>query len=260
MYGNQSIFEEVELRAKLEREKVFIVAECGVNWTSLSEAKKMIEVFKECGASACKFQIYKPEQVEAHPRAKELASISLTEDWAKELLDHGREVGIEVFFTPMYPEAVDMLKKLKVKRFKIRSGDAVNSELLGLVLDTKGEVFISVAGDRLDWDTLDEKKAKYRARLLYCVQRYPAKDSEVHLRQVFPAMRSYISSVEYVGLSDHAVGTTCSICAVAMGARIIEKHVMLDNRGDWIDKSVSITPVEFKDMVHHIRRAEVLRE
>ena len=81
----------------------------------------------------------------------------------------------------------------------------------------------------------------------------------MHLKWAFPALRSYVSSNEYVGYSDHTPGITAAITAVAMGAQIIEKHVMLNKDFDWIDSSVSITPIEFKDMVYHIRRAEVIR-
>jgi len=238
---------------------VFIVAECGVNWRTLDEAKKMIHTFAECGADACKFQMYRPHMVAKHPRAEELQRITMTKEMAGELKTYGETVGIEVFFTPMYPEAVDDLESLYVNRYKVRAKDATNTSLMKKVLSTGKDVIISVAGDRLDWASLDETKSKYRVKLLYCIDRYPAKDEEVHLASAFPAYRSYQSSVEYSGLSDHSPGISCSIAAAAMGAQIIEKHVMLDRSYDWIDAPVSVTPVEFKDMVHHIRRIEVLR-
>ncbi|MFA5937509.1 MAG: N-acetylneuraminate synthase family protein [Candidatus Paceibacterota bacterium] len=238
---------------------VFVVAECGVNWRTIAEAKKMLEVFKECGADACKFQYYEASHVMKHPRAAELTKIAMTPEIVKELMEYGHSCDIEVFWTPMFVEAVDVLEKAGVNTYKVRSTDATNTSLLRKVLSTKKEVFISVASDRLDWGALDDQDSRYRAKLLYCIQRYPAPDSEVHLKSAFPAMRSYISSVEYAGLSDHTVGITCPVAAVAMGAGIIEKHVMLDNQTDWIDKPVSITPMEFKEMVRHIRRVEVMR-
>lgn len=262
MHGNESIIGTLDAARREENERArgtFIVAECGINWRDLSEAKKLIEIFGECGANACKFQMYEAEQVSTHPRAKELQSIVVTEDWAKELIAHGRACDTEVFFTPMYPDAVEMLKRLNVTRIKVRSKDATNADLLGKILATKKEVMVSVAGDRLDWDTLEEHGYRYKTRLLYCISKYPAKDDEVHLKNAFPAMRSYISSVDYSGLSDHTTGITCPVAAVAMGAMIIEKHVMLDRKFDWIDAPVSITPLEFKEMAHHIRRTEVLR-
>ncbi len=238
---------------------VYVVAECGVNWRNIAEAKRMIEVFKECGADACKFQMYKPNMVERHPRSKDLLQIVMTEQMARELTEHGESVGVDVFFTPMYPEAVDILERLNVKKYKVRAKDADNAPLLLKVLSTKKDTYISVANNRIGWDTLDAANAKYRVKLLHCIDRYPAKDEEVHLRSVFPSYRSYISSIEYVGISDHTVGTTCCIAAVALGAEVVEKHVMLDRTTDWVDSAVSITPLEFKDMVQHIRRIEVMR-
>jgi len=237
----------------------FIVAECGINWRDLGEAKKMLEVFKECGADACKFQWYKESAVAGHPRVDELKKIMFTPEMAKELKEHAESVDIDIFWTPSYTQAVDELEKLDVNRYKIRSKDAVNTSLLKKVLQTGKETLISVASDRLDWGSLEDEKAMYRVKLLYCIQRYPAKDEEVHLKWAFPALRSYIGSNEYVGYSDHTTGITACIAAVAMGAQIVEKHVMLNREFDWIDSPVSVTPVEFKDMVYHIRRAEVMR-
>ncbi len=238
---------------------VFVVAECGVNWRSVPEAKKMIEVFKECGADACKFQYYKPAQIANHPRASELTKIAMTPEIVTALKEHGEACGIEIFWTPMFTEAVDILEKHDVNIYKIRSVDATNTSLVRKVCSLKKETFISVAGDRLDWGALDDEESRYRVKLLYCVQRYPAPDSDMHLKSAFPALRSYISNIEYAGLSDHSVGITAPIAATAMGAEIIEKHVALDNQFDWIDASVSVTPLEFKEMVKHIRRVEVMR-
>ncbi len=238
---------------------VFLIAECGVNWRDLGEAKKMLEIFKECGADACKFQWYKESHVSAHPRADELKKIIFTPETAKELKEYGESLDIEVFWTPMYTQAVDELEKLDLNRYKIRSKDATNTSLIKKVLQTGKETLISVASDRLDWGALDDEKARYRVKLLYCIQRYPAKDEEVHLKYAFPAMRSYQASVEYAGWSEHTEGITAAITAAAMGASIVEKHVMLNREFDWIDAPVSVTPMEFKDMVYHIRRVEVLR-
>lgn len=243
---------------------VFLIAECGVNWRDLKEAKRLIEVFKEVGADACKFQMYRPHQVASHPRAKELQDIIVDEERARELKEHGESIDMEVFFTPMYLEAVDVLEKLGVNRYKIRSRDALNTSLLQKVLATGKDVMISVANDRVDWEPLmqpgpDGKELRYRVKLLHCIEHYPAPDDEVHLCAAFPALRSYRSSVEYAGVSDHTVGITCAVAAVAMGAVIVEKHVKLDNSFDWIDNRVAVTPLEFKEMVEHIRRVEVLR-
>ena len=237
----------------------FIVAECGVNWRDLGEAKKMLEIFKECGADACKFQWYKESHVSGHPRSDELKKIIFTPEMAKELKEHAETVDIDIFWTPFYTQAVDELEKLDINRYKVRSKDAVNTSLLKRVLQTGKETLISVAGDRLDWGALEDEKAKYRVKLMYCIARYPAKDEEVHLKWAFPTLRSYVASNEYVGYSDHTEGITGCITAVAMGAQIVEKHVMLNREFEWIDSPVSVTPVEFKDMVYHIRRAEVMR-
>lgn len=238
---------------------VFIVAEIGVNWQDIVEAKRMIEVFRESGADACKFQMYKETHVARHPRAEELKKILVTEEIAKELIEHGATCDIEVFFTPMYTQAVDILEKLDVNRYKVRSGDATNTSLLRKVLETRKDVMISVAGDRLDWNALDEADSRYRVQLLYCIARYPAKDSEVHLKTAFPSQRPYISSTDYAGLSDHTTGITCAIAASAMGAQIIEKHVKLGTSYNWIDDEIAVTPLEFKEMVYHIRRIEEMR-
>ena len=238
---------------------MYLIAECGVNWRDVDEAKKMIEVFEACGADAVKFQWYKESNVSKHPRAEELKKIAMTPRLARELKNHAESCGIDILWTPMFAEAVDELEKLDVNAYKIRSIDATNTSLVKKVCSTQKDTYISVANDRLDWHALDDEDSRYRVKLMYCIQRYPAPDNEVHLKLAFPSMRAYISSTDYHGLSDHTTGITCPICAAAMGAKAIEKHVMLDNQIDWIDKAVSLTPMEFKEMVYHVRRAEVLR-
>ncbi len=191
---------------------LFIVAECGVNWRDLEDAGHMILQAKLTGADAVKFQVYKQEHVAGHPREKELVEKILDADRLAWLSQHAQGCGIEFFATPMYVEAVDMLEKVGVKRYKIRYKDWDNDALVGEVRRRKKPIFVSI-----------EARQEQRFVVLWTSEDAP---------------------MPLCGLSNHIPSIAAPLWAIAHGMTYIEVHVQFDNYyGGYapIDSDVSLT-------------------
>lgn len=146
-----------------------IIAECGCNYKNMEEAKEMIRECKRLNIFLCKFQIFNEDNIKdiEDPKVREfLRSIMLDYDKAKELFDYGREIGQEVFFTPMFENAVDWLFELKVPYCKIRYKDNDNETLILKIIKAHFyKVFIS---------TQNPSQFFSNFKRLFCIPTYPA--------------------------------------------------------------------------------------
>jgi sialic acid synthase SpsE len=171
-----------------------VIAEAGVNFHSLEEAIEMINRSKEAGCWATKFQMYNDELIKDHPKRSFLKSIMIDKTTAVILLEHGREIGQKVFFTPMFPEALDWCEGLGISIYKIRYADQSNLELVNqlfnsLELFRYDECFIST-----DYPNLYYQLGFYP---LFCVPKYPATFED------YKWIRRKYDSSHYLGISDH---------------------------------------------------------
>ena len=120
-----------------------IIAECAINYNSMEEAKLMIKRSKEVGCWASKFQLFNESNI-TNPEIRDYCMERMLDlDKAKMLFEYGKEIGQEVFFTPMY-DCIDFLEELGVNYYKIRCKDNKNFPLVKKCLNTKKKVFISV--------------------------------------------------------------------------------------------------------------------
>ena len=231
----------------------FLIAEAGINHNgSLAIAKKMILAAKEAGADAVKFQYFQKDRL-INPYIKDsiavikiLSKYFMTEKFAREVKLFGDKAGIPCFFTAFDVGAVDVLEKLEVKYYKLASGDIVNLYLQEKVCRTGKPVIFSAGAATLaetDKAFNHMKKINKDLSLLHCISLYPAQPAEMNLKTIpFLAKRYGIP----VGLSDHTMGEISVLAAVALGARIIEKHFTLDRKMAGPDQQLSCNPVEFK--------------
>jgi len=198
-----------------------IIAECGVNWRSLEEAFLMIKKAKEVGCWAAKFQLFKPSQIDK----KLPLDLYLTKEDAKLLFVYGKSIGQEVFFTPMFLEAVEWCEEIGVNYYKVRYKDRSNFNLINKIKDTLKPYFRSINNDYSVG--IDEIP-------LFCIPKYPAK------------LIDYLfeGSNEYRGISDH----TSDLELLKLfyekyegwdNDRYFEKHVKLDD--DCIESDWSVT-------------------
>jgi N,N'-diacetyllegionaminate synthase len=256
--------------------KVFIIAEAGVNHNgSLALAKKMVDAVADIGADAIKFQTFKAEAIAsaAAPKAhyqrrttdgregqlEMLKRLELDEAAHVELAGYCRKKGIRFISSPFDMESVDLLKRLGLKVFKIPSGEIINLPYLRKIGSLGKKVILStgMADMREIRNALKTLISSGTKRgdivVLHCVTEYPAPVSSVNLKAMGSIRKAF--GVE-VGYSDHTTGIAMPIAAVALGARVIEKHFTLDKRMKGPDHKASLEPPEFKIMVDSIRDVE----
>lgn len=252
----------------------FIIGEAGVNHNGdINLAKQLIDVAKEASVDAVKFQTFTTERIvtkyaekasyqKRTTREEEslydiLAKLELSEKAHFELKDYADKRGIAFLSTPYDQGSVDLLVRLGVSALKISSADITNHPLLAYVAIQGLPIILSTG-----MSTLDEVKdavnvivgaGNRRLTLLHCTFSYPTRVEDVNLRAIHTLRLAFGFPVGY---SDHTVGITVSIAAVAMGATVIEKHFTLDRNLPGPDHPASLEPTELKNMVDGIREVE----
>ena len=252
----------------------FVIAEAGVNHNGqLALAKQLVDIALAAGADAVKFQTFHAAELATPLAAKAnyqkqttsaaesqlemLRRMELSEESFRDIRNHCRSRGIIFLSTAFDERSVDFLADLDVPAFKVPSGEITNIALLEHV-GAKGKPVILSTGmatlGEIDhaMRCLNEFGASQSA-LLQCVSEYPADVSSTNLRAM--ASLSHCFGVP-VGLSDHSSGTEVSIAAVALGARIIEKHFTSDKSLPGPDHSASLEPKELNMLVTAIRNVE----
>lgn len=252
----------------------FIIAEAGVNHNGEIEmARRLIDVAVRAGADAVKFQTFKAERL-VTPDAPKAEYQSRTTDPGEthfdmirrlelprqmhlELMDHCREQGILFLSSPFDEESADLLDDLGVAAFKIPSGEITNLPFLAHVASLGKPMIVSTGMSHLG-----EVEAAVRTIvaasnndyvILHCVSNYPADPADVNLRAMHTMAAAFGAPVGY---SDHTLGVEIPIAAVALGARVIEKHFTLDRNLPGPDHLASLEPEELAAMVRGIRTVE----
>jgi pseudaminic acid synthase len=178
-------------------------------------------------------------------------------DWQAKLKKYAEKKGVLLFSSAFDETSVDFLESLKVKVYKVASFEIVDIGLLEKIGKTKKPVIISrgmasLEDIKLAVNTL-RKAGTPQIAILHCVSEYPANPKDMNLSTI-PDMAKKFNVV--TGLSDHTLGITTSITAVALGASIIEKHVTLARSEGGPDVAFSLEPIELKDLVRSIREVE----
>ncbi|MEM3364399.1 MAG: pseudaminic acid synthase [Candidatus Micrarchaeia archaeon] len=255
-------------------EPVFTVAEISCNHLQKKTyALKLIEEAKKAGADAVKFQTYTPDTMTIkcdndYFRIKgtiwegktlyDLYKEAYTPwDWFPQLKDKAKEEGLVFFSTPFDETAVDFLEKLKVPVYKIASFEINHIPLIRYIAKKKKPVILSTGVAELEDIKLALKtirgEGNNQIALLKCTSAYPAPLNEMNLKTIAD-MRNRFKVIP--GLSDHSMGIVAPVVAVALGAKIIEKHFILRRSDGGPDAKFSLEPHEFKNMVKNVRDAE----
>ena len=256
--------------------KTFIIAEAGSNHNrSLEQAFKLIDVAKDAGCDAVKFQTYSSETLYVKGTrdpntgadvSKMIKDIELPREWHKTLKSYSDEKGIEFMSTPFDEAAVLELVAIGVKRLKIAGFEAIDPRMVKLVAKTQLPLIISLGiGSNvetieqiLDW--VVEENPKPDITFLHADPSTPTPYEDIHLLQI-PKLLQHKSKIPFkAGLSDHTPGALVPALAVALGATVIEKHFTLSRKMKGPDHSFAIEPDELKQMVTNIRIAELCLE
>jgi sialic acid synthase SpsE len=256
----------------------YFIADISANHDGeLERAKLLIRLCADAGADAAKFQNFRASRIVSDRGFKSLGSqlshqakwrksvfqvysdASLPWDWTPELKRECEACGIEYFSAPYDLEAVDMLDPY-VSMFKIGSGDITWPEMLQKVaLRGKPVLLATGASDIGEVQRAVSELLRINPQLvlMQCNTNYTASPENfchIHLR-VLQTYSSMFPSV-VTGLSDHTPGHTTVLGAVALGARVIEKHFTDDNRRQGPDHPFSMTPVSWREMVDRTRELE----
>ena len=258
--------------------KVIIIAEAGVNHNGdINLAKKLIDVAVEAGVDYVKFQTFKSESLVSKSAKKADYQIENTQDSTEnqlqmlkklelsheqhvELMAYCRQKNISFFSTAFDLESLIYLKELGLSMVKIPSGEITNLPYLRKAAELFSKVIISTGMSTLE----DIEKAlnvflsagikREAIYILHCNTEYPTPMKDVNLLAMLTIKNKF--NVE-IGYSDHTLGIEVPTAAVALGAKMIEKHFTLDRSLPGPDQLASLEPLELKAMVASIRNIEL---
>lgn len=254
--------------------KTYVIAEIGVNHNgSIKLANEMVSAAKEAGADAVKFQTFTAEALvskdtpkvkyqkdttdESESHFEMIKALELSHSDHYPIIEHCRALEMEFISTPYDVDSAKFLDSIGVEIFKTASADIVDLPLHDFLAGTGKTVIIStgMANMKEIGEALELYKAAGNSNLilLHCVSNYPCKFESLNLR-VIQSLETEFGLP--VGYSDHALGAFPATAAVAMGAKVIEKHFTLDKNLKGPDHKASSTPEEFKELVDGIRICE----
>jgi N,N'-diacetyllegionaminate synthase len=252
---------------------VVVIAEAGVNHDgSLRDAHALIDTAAACGADAVKFQTFSPERLVSETaqtaayqasrtgnerQADMIASLALPDSSWSELREHAGEVGLEFLSTPFDLESAHLLLSVGMRIIKVPSGEITNLPFLNELAGLGRPLLISTGmADVYEVQAACRATATAPGRaLMHCVSAYPASNESCNLRALTTLGMTFGLPI---GWSDHSTGTESAIAAVALGARVVEKHITLDRLRRGPDHQASEDPAGFRQYVDAIRRTEGL--
>lgn len=238
----------------------YVIAEVGSNFDkNLDKARKLIDVAKDAGANAVKFQLFRADVL--YPNRDGLydifKSIELDAEWVPVLEKHAREQGLHFMASAFDMGSVDVLEAVKTPAHKVASSETTNLGFLHKLASTGKPMIISTGM----CDMVDVEEAvntclgagNNQVVLLQCAAMYPLPNELVNLRVIQSLARRFNCPV---GFSDHTLGQVAAIAAVGLGATVFEKHYTLDKKGEGPDHFYALEPDELKSYITAIREAQ----
>ena len=257
--------------------RVIIIAEAGVNHNGkLQLAYKLVDVAKECGADFIKFQTSIPElhiskfakkanyqvknTTDGESQLQMCKKITLSYEEFRKLKKYCRKRKIEFLSTSFDLKSIDFLKSLKMKYFKIPSGEITNLPYLTKVAKLKKKVILSTGMANL----IEIREAlkiltsygtkKKNITVLQCNTEYPTPLRDANIRAMLTIKKKFKVNIGY---SDHTEGIESSLAAAALGAKVLEKHITLNKNLPGPDHKASVNPKEFKKMIEGVRNITI---
>ena len=251
----------------------YIIAEMSGNHNgSIEKAFQIIEMAKAMGADAIKLQTYTADTLtidcdkddflvqgglwDGYTLYRLYQWAHTPFEWHKDLFDYASKVGITCFSTPFDETAVDLLEEIGSPAYKVASFEAVDLSLIRYIAKTGKPMIISTGMANLQ--EIEEAVAAARSAgcediiLLHCISGYPTPVEQCNLKTI-PDLAKRFGVIS--GLSDHSLGTTVSVAAVALGASVVEKHVTLSRGDKGPDSDFSLEPEELKRLCEDSKAA-----
>ncbi len=258
---------------KYQKDRCYIIAEIGGNFTTYDQAVRLVDAAAECGVDAIKLQTYRAETVASKKalfdmeNTGQVSQFELFQKYAidkelhRQVFAYAEAKGLDWFSSPSHESDVDMLETLGVGVHKIGSDDAVNLPFLRYVARMGKPVILSTG-----MCTLEEVRESVSAILaegndelilLHAITSYPTYAPNVNLRAMQTLMEAF-PQLE-IGYSDHTLTPVACLAAAAMGARVLERHFTYDKKADGPDHMLSADPAEMKWLVDAVREFEAMR-
>ena len=259
----------------MKNKKAFIIAELSANHgKNIEIAKETVVAAKRSGADAIKLQTYKPDTITLNHKSEHFKiktggvgdgvylydlykDAHLPWEWHKELFDLAKKIGITCFSSPFDNSAVDLLEELDCPIYKIASYEISDIPLIEYIATKNKPIIISTGCATYEDIELAVNSIrrinKKKITILKCTSAYPAPISDANLLMMNKYKQDF--NVD-VGISDHTLGVTVPVAAVAMGASVVEKHFILNKKIGGYDSSFSLDEIEFTEMVKEIRKVE----
>lgn len=252
----------------------YVIAEIGSNFDgSVERAKMLIDLAKDCGADAVKFQCFTSDKIISKEGFDKLRmgfqakweksvyeiykSAEFPREWHDELFHYANKKGLQFLSSPYDMEAVDILDDLGVPAFKIGSGDITWHDMLRYIAKKEKPIILATGASTIA--EIDEALKVMRSEgasdiiLLQCVTNYPSHFEHSNIRAM-KAMGELFDVI--VGYSDHTPGNIVPLGAISLGASVIEKHFTDDKTRKGPDHSFAMDAKEFKEMIDSIRILE----
>jgi len=261
----------------LNKDGIYIIAELSANHGGKIEiAKDTIKAAKEIGANAIKLQTYTADTLTLDSDKEDFIikggtlwdnqklydlykEAYLPWEWHKELFRYAREIGIDIFSSPFDKSAVDFLEEFDPSAYKIASFEITDYELIRYTASKGRPIIISTGIATIDeiQDAVNicREVGNNDIILLKCTSAYPAALEDANLMMI-PNLAQTFGVIS--GFSDHTLGSTAPVVATTLGAKVIEKHFILDKSIGGADADFSLDKQEFKEMIQAVRDTEKL--
>lgn len=255
------------------RNRCYVIAEIGGNFTDYETGRLLIEQAAECGVDAVKLQTYRADTISSKNALFDqentgicsqydyFKKYELSEETHKKIFDYAKQKGLDCFSTPSHYSDVEMLERLGVETYKIGADDITNFPFLRWIAKLNKPIILSTG-----MCTLEEVKeavsiilstGNRKLVILHTVSNYPTSPAEVNLKVIETYKKEFPDLP--IGYSDHTLGVFSCIYAAVMGAEIVEKHFTYDKNAEGPDHMLSATKDELKYMIDRIREFEVMR-
>ncbi len=244
----------------------FVIGEISGNHNGdIWRAFKLMDIAKEAGASAVKFQTYTADDLTIPSTRPEFTlqgggwkgqnlydlytQAQTPYEWFPKLFDHARSLGLTAFSSPFSSKGVRFLDGLGVPAFKVASNELGDWMLLKEIAKTGKPAIFSTGTSKRDDVAAAVAFARSQGQeqlvVLHCISEYPAPARDANIR----TLQSIHQDLDVIaGFSDHTLGIAASVAAVALGASVIEKHITLDREDGGVDSKFSLEPDEFKSL------------
>ncbi len=269
--------QEIKIGSKLigYGHPVYVIADIGANFDgNLNKAKELALAVKKAGGDMVKIQSFKSSKIVSgygfstmtlkgihgtwpKPIDQIFKEAEFPREWHKELFDYCKKNGIDFSASPYDFEAVDLLDQIGVDVFKIGSGDITWLEMLKYIANKRKPMILATGASTLaevdEAIEAIESTGNKQLILLQCITNYPSKIESANLN----VLKTYQTSYNIIsGYSDHSPGDVVVLGAVALGAKVIEKHFTLNKKDVGPDHPHSMEPAEFETMVKKIHLLE----